>query len=102
MGTLIKLDCDPTLENHSRCIFYGTLIASDQSWAVYIRDDDEIIVLYDKVMRAVHILDDTRELRVFLDGHSQRQVTKALSRRNNLYETFDESWRSKRGREVLR
>jgi hypothetical protein len=98
MGILIKLDCDPTLENHSRCIFYGTLIASDQSWAVYIRDDDEIIVLYDKAMQAVHILDDMRELRAFLDVHSHTRVSQVMAHRGDKqYEAFDESWRTRKG-----
>jgi hypothetical protein len=78
MEKSISLKCDPALQNSAMCEFTGHMLATDPSWAVYRREDG-MIVLYDKILCAVYVLDDIHKLDSYLDEFSYEHVKRAVA-----------------------
>jgi hypothetical protein len=79
MKTLIKLDCDPALEDYAACTFAGELLVDHSGWSVYRREDEKI-VYFDKAARSVRVLDRADDLGGYLDAAALATVRQALSR----------------------
>jgi hypothetical protein len=65
MDELIQLDCAGMIDNYRSCCFIGHRMADDSSWAVYRRTMDQSILVYDKDLKAIYILDEDDELVAF-------------------------------------
>jgi hypothetical protein len=68
MDELIQLDCTGMIDNYRSCRFIGHRMLDDSSWAIYRRAMDQSILVYDKDLKAIYILDNADALMAYPDN----------------------------------